>query len=348
MLSRNLVLRFTNSVKNLSGLRPSSVGAFRTDLALGHETFGCEIEAEFLGPNGAGKKHQAFAISQSTGDWRMKHNGEAFMDEDLKKTAIDCVQKGGAVLLDYYNKLQTLQVRSKGRFDYVTEADLAAQEIIVQLIRSRHPEHDILAEEGNSAPGQNASRWLVDPLDGTTNFIHGFPVFAVSVALEHENSIVLGAVYDPCRRELFVAQRGHSATLNGRRIQVSTRRKPDQALIATAFPWREKAIFSRYLEGFIQVFAKVSDIRRGGSAALDLAYVACGRCDGFWELGLSPWDIAAGHLLVREAGGHISDFGGDSNHIWVGDVVAGNQTIHAFLLGIIRGVFGGNVSLKNA
>jgi myo-inositol-1(or 4)-monophosphatase len=266
------------------------------------------------------------------------------MDEELKKTAIDCVQKAGAILLDYHHKLQTLQVRSKGRFDYVTEADLAAQEAIVQLIRSRHPGHDILAEEGNRTLGSNASRWLVDPLDGTTNFIHGFPVFAVSVALEHENSIVLGAIYDPCRRELFLAQKGQSATLNGRPIQVSTRHEPEQALITTAFPWREKAVLSRYLEGFTQVFARVSDIRRGGSAALDLAYVACGRCDGFWELGLSPWDIAAGHLLVREAGGCISDFGGGSDHIWVGDVVAGNQAIQAFLLGIMRKVFGGNVS----
>ena len=125
------------------------------------------------------------------------------MDEELKRTAIACVQEGGAILLDYYNKLRTLRVQSKGRFDYVTEADLAAQEAIVQLIHSRHPEHDILAEEGNRASGRNVNRWLVDPLDGTTNFIHGFPVFAVSVALECEKSIVLGAVYDPCRRELF-------------------------------------------------------------------------------------------------------------------------------------------------
>ncbi len=266
------------------------------------------------------------------------------MDEELKKTAIACVQEGGAILLDYHNKLRTLRVQSKGQFDYVTEADLAAQEAIVQLIHSRHPEHDILAEEGKRASGRNVNRWLVDPLDGTTNFIHGFPVFAVSVALECENSIVLGAVYDPCRRELFFAQRGHGATLNGRPIQVSTRRKPGEALVATAFPWREKSSLSRYLEGFTPVFTKVSDIRRGGSAALDLAYVACGRCDGYWELGLSPWDIAAGHLLVKEAGGYISDFGGGSEHIWVGNVIAGNQAIHGFLLGIIRGVRDGKIS----
>ena len=266
------------------------------------------------------------------------------MDEELKSTAVDCVRKGGAVLLDYHNRLQTLQVRSKSRFDYVTEADLAAQEAIVNLIRSRHPEHDILAEEGTRTKSKESNRWLVDPLDGTTNFIHGFPVFAVSVALEQSNSIVLGAIYDPCRNELFLAQKGKSATLNGRSIKVSTRKIPDQALVATAFPWREKSILSRYFEGFTQVFTKVNDIRRTGSAALDLAYVACGRCDGFWELGLSPWDIAAGHLLVREAGGYISDFAGGSDHIWVGDVVAGNQAIHAFLLRIIQGVFGGNIS----
>lgn len=270
------------------------------------------------------------------------------MDAELRKTAIDCVQEGGSILLDYHHKLQTLQVRSKGRFDYVTEADLAAQGAIVQLIRNRHPEHDILAEEDKRVPGQNVSRWLVDPLDGTTNFIHGFPVFAVSVALEHEDSIVLGAVYDPCRRELFLAQKGHGATLNGRPVQVSTRLKPNEALVATAFPWRAKSILSRYLKGFTQVFTRVADIRRGGSAALDLAYVACGRCEGFWELGLSPWDIAAGHLLVREAGGYISDFSGGDNHIWVGDVIAGNPPIHRFLLGIIQDVFGGNVSAESS
>ena len=270
------------------------------------------------------------------------------MNEQLIKTAVDCVKEAGAVLLDYYTKLQTLRIQSKGRFDYVTEADLAAQETIVKLIQSRHPDHEILAEEDESSSGQNASRWLVDPLDGTTNFIHGFPVFAVSVALQYKDAIVLGAVYDPCRQELFLAQKGHGATLNGNPIQVSNRQEVDEALVATAFPWRKKTILSRYLRGFNRVFAKVSDVRRSGSAALDLSYVACGRCDGFWELGLSPWDIAAGHLLVQEAGGHISDFTGDNNHIWIGDVVAGNPSIHTFLLEIIREVFGGNVSGQRA
>jgi myo-inositol-1(or 4)-monophosphatase len=269
------------------------------------------------------------------------------VNEKLIKTAVDCVKKGGAILLDYHAKLQTLQIQSKGRFDYVTEADLAAQEAIVQLIRHRHPDHEILAEEDESSSGQNASRWLVDPLDGTTNFIHGFPVFAVSVALEYKDAIVLGAVYDPCRRELFLAQKGHGATLNGSPIQVSNRRKVDEALVATAFPWREKTILSHYLRGFNRIFAKVSDVRRTGSAALDLSYVACGRCEGYWELGLSPWDIAAGHLLVKEAGGYISDFNGGNNHIWIGDVVAGNRPIHTFLLEIIQEAFGGNVSKRH-
>lgn len=266
------------------------------------------------------------------------------MNEQLRKTVVDCVQEGGAILLDYHNKLKTLRVQSKGRFDYVTEADLAAQETIVRLIRSRHPDHDILAEEDRAIPSQNASRWLIDPLDGTTNFIHGFPVFAVSVALELEGTIVLGAIYDPCRKELFLAQKGQGATLNGQPIEVSTRLKPREALVATAFPWREKSVLSRYLKGFTQVFTRVSDIRRSGAAALDLAYVACGRCEGFWELGLSPWDIAAGHLLVKEAGGYISDFTGGDDHIWIGDVVAGNKAIHEFLLEIIQGTYGGNVS----
>ena len=266
------------------------------------------------------------------------------MSEQLVETAVECVRQAGAVLLDYHRKLGTLQIEAKGRFDYVTEADLAAQAAIVNLIRSRHPDHEVLAEEDQSISGQNVSRWLVDPLDGTTNFIHGFPVFAVSVALEYRDSIVLGAVYDPCRQELFLAEKGRGASLNGQSIQVSSRRTQDEALVATAFPWRQRALLSHYLEAFTRVFTKVSDIRRGGSAALDLAYVACGRCEGFWEVGLSPWDIAAGHLLVKEAGGHISDFTGGENHIWIGDVVAGNPSIHAFLLGIIQEVFRGNVS----
>jgi myo-inositol-1(or 4)-monophosphatase len=270
------------------------------------------------------------------------------MNEQLVETAVDCVRKAGVVLLDYHRRLESLQIEAKGSFDYVTEADLAAQEAIVNLIRRRHPDHDILAEEDKGTPSRNLHRWVVDPLDGTTNFIHGFPVFAVSVALEYRGSVVLGAVYDPCREELFFAQEGRGASLNGKSIQVSSRRAQNEALVATAFPWRERALLSRYLEAFIRVFPKVSDIRRGGSAALDLAYVACGRCEGFWEVGLSPWDIAAGHLLVKEAGGHITDFSGGENHIWVGDVIAGNPYIHGFLLGIIREVFGGNVSAVKA
>ncbi len=270
------------------------------------------------------------------------------MNEQLVETAVACVREAGAVLLDYHRKVETLQIEAKGSFDYVTEADLAAQEAIVNLIRSRHPDHEILAEEDKRTSGQNLHRWLVDPLDGTTNFIHGFPVFAVSVALEYRGSVVLGAVYDPCRKELFLAQEGQGASLNGQPIQVSSRRTHNEALVATAFPWRERALLSRYLEAFTRVFTKVSDIRRSGSAALDLAYVACGRCEGFWEVGLSPWDIAAGHLLVKEAGGHITDFTGGENHIWVGDVIAGNPSIHGFLLGIIREVFRGNVSALRA
>jgi len=270
------------------------------------------------------------------------------MNEQLVETALACVREAGAVLLDYHRKVETLQIEAKGSFDYVTEADLAAQEAIVNLIRGRHPDHEILAEEDKRTPGQNLHRWLVDPLDGTTNFIHGFPVFAVSVALEYRGSVVLGAVYDPCRKELFLAQEGQGASLNGRSIQVSSRRRRNEALVATAFPWRERALLSRYLEAFTRVFTEVSDIRRSGSAALDLAYVACGRCEGFWEVGLSPWDIAAGHLLVKEAGGHISDFTGGENHIWVGDVIAGSPSIHGFLLGIIREVFRGNVSAPRA
>jgi myo-inositol-1(or 4)-monophosphatase len=266
------------------------------------------------------------------------------MNEQLRQTIIDCVREGGRILKDYHRLLLDLQVHTKGRFDYVTEADLAVQETIVRLIHDRYPAHDILAEEEGLAPQRNATRWIVDPLDGTTNFIHGFPVFAVSIALEHNGDVELGAVYDPCRDELFLAERGVGATLNGEPLRVSSRKQAEEALVATAFPWRQRAILARYLEAFTRIFNRVSDLRRTGSAALDLAYVASGRCDGFWEVGLKPWDIAAGHLLVLEAGGRISEFSGGQNHIWIGDVVAGNPAIHSFLLEILKDVFGGNVS----
>jgi myo-inositol-1(or 4)-monophosphatase len=266
------------------------------------------------------------------------------MGDEFTKTAIEAAQKGGAVLLDYYNRLQSLQVKSKGRSDYVTEADLAAQESIVSFIRRRHPDHTILAEESKAVADRNESRWLIDPLDGTTNFIHGFPVFAVSIALEQKGSIVLGVVYDPCREELFLAEKGQGGTLNGRSIRVSSRKQASESLVATAFPFKQRSILPLYLKGFNRVFERVSDTRRTGSAALDLSYVACGRLDGFWELGLSPWDVAAGDLLVREAGGVISDFSGGDHQIWVGDVIAANPAIHPLLLEILKDVFGGNVS----
>jgi myo-inositol-1(or 4)-monophosphatase len=264
----------------------------------------------------------------------------------ISETAIACVKQGGAILLDYHHKLQSLQVHTKGRSDYVTEADLAVQEALIRLIRSRHPDHDILAEEGAERPRQHAVRWILDPLDGTTNFIHGFPAFAVSLALEHQGSVELGAIYDPSRDELFFAEKGNGSSLNGKPFTVSGRTRTEEALVATAFPWRRKAVLPRYLDVFTRVFGQIHDLRRSGSAALDLAYVACGRCDGFWEIGLKPWDIAAGHLLVTEAGGTISDFSGGGEHIWVGDVVAGTPAVHRFLLDVIREVFGGNVSTQ--
>lgn len=264
--------------------------------------------------------------------------------EDIKKTAVDCAREAGAILMEYQRKMSDLQVEAKGRFDYVTEADFAVQEAIVRRIRARHSGHDILAEEAEGSRRRHAVRWILDPLDGTTNFIHGFPAFAVSIAVEQHGSIVLGVVYDPWRHELFLAEQGKGGSVNGRPLAVSGHSRPEQALVATGFPFREKALLPRYLETFSRIFSQVRGIRRTGSAALDLAYVACGRCDGFWEIGLKPWDIAAGHLLIEEAGGRISDFGGGADHIWIGDVVAGNSAIHRILLEVIQEVFGGNLS----
>ncbi|MBW1981690.1 MAG: inositol monophosphatase [Deltaproteobacteria bacterium] len=266
------------------------------------------------------------------------------MDESLLKTMLESARKGGEVLMKYHLASDDLHVRTKGKFDYVTEADVAAQRAIVAVIQEHYPEHDILAEEAAATTRRSAIRWIVDPLDGTTNFIHGFPVFAVTVAIESEGTVLAGVVYDPTREELFLAEKDRGATLNGKPLAVSATREASEMLIATSFPWRKKLLLERYLAAFKCMFARVNDFRRTGSAALDLAYVAAGRCDGFWELGLKPWDIAAGHLLVHEAGGKISDFSGGDRHIWVGDVVAGNTAAHDFLLPVIKGVFGGNVS----
>jgi myo-inositol-1(or 4)-monophosphatase len=204
--------------------------------------------------------------------------------------------------------------------------------LILQLVAANFPDHHIMSEETANEGLQSGYTWVVDPLDGTTNFIHGFPFVAVSIAVCWEKKPILGLVLDPIRNELFHARKGGGAWLNGSRLNTRTSVSLDKALIATGFPFRQWNYIDDYLRTFKSIFNEVTDIRRAGAAALDLAYLAAGRVDGFWEIGLKAWDIAAGDLLVREAGGHVSDFWGEDNHLYNGNIVGGTPTIHAFLL----------------
>ncbi|HEX7081399.1 MAG TPA: inositol monophosphatase family protein [Gammaproteobacteria bacterium] len=244
---------------------------------------------------------------------------------------IRAARRAGEVMIRQWNQLDALQITDKGRHDYVTQVDLMAEEAIIDVIRDHYPDHAILAEE-RGAEGEHEFTWIIDPLDGTTNYLHGFPVFAVSIAIMHRNELQHAVVYDPMRQEIFTATRGEGAQLDGRRIRVSKRQQLSGSLIATGFPFRGNLVYvDRYLEMLRAVMIETSGVRRPGAAALDLCYVAAGRVDGFWELGLSKWDIAAGALLIREAGGRISDFRGTDRYLETGHVVAGNPKVYAAL-----------------
>lgn len=245
----------------------------------------------------------------------------------MRATLLLAAEEAGRILMEKYAAGVT--VAYKGAIDLVTEADLASEQAIVALLRERHPDHDILAEEGNSRCLGADQRWIVDPLDGTTNFAHGFPWFAVSIALEVRGEVVLGAVLNPHNRELFVAERGQGATLNGRTLRVSTTAELDRALLATGFAYDHKSNpANNYLQ--FERFQRVAQaVRRAGVASLDLACVAAGRFDGFWELKLKPWDVAAGVLLVEEAGGRVSDYAGLPMPLDKGEILASNGRLHA-------------------
>lgn len=259
------------------------------------------------------------------------------------KVAVRAVQEGGKVLMRQLGKLKKSQVRMKGRYDWVTDADHASEKVILRVIKRAFRDHAIQAEESSPGAKPAAAQWLVDPLDGTVNYMHGFPMFCISVALALEGKLEVGVVYDPLRRELFTARRGHGAWLNGKRIRVSRHSSLRKSLVCTGFPFRAKRCLDLYLISFRKVFMETGAIRRAGSAALDLSYVACGRADGFWEMALSAWDIAAGALLIEEAGGKVSDFLGGSRYLRAGHIVAGNPAVHRQLLRVIKPVFQGRI-----
>jgi myo-inositol-1(or 4)-monophosphatase len=233
------------------------------------------------------------------------------------------------------DRVDTLNITSKGRNDFVSEVDRQAEQIIIETIRKAYPDHGILAEE-SGAQGGDEFVWVIDPLDGTTNFLHNFPHFAVSIALQHKSKILHGVVFDPLRQELFTASRGDGAQLDNRKIRVSRKTELDGALLGTGFPFREFANVDQYLATLRAFIPQCAGIRRAGSAALDLAYVAAGRLDGFWEFGLKRWDVAAGILLIQEAGGMVADPDGGESALERGDVVAGNPHILKAMLTALK------------
>ncbi len=270
-----------------------------------------------------------------------------FMHDNLSteflKTAVSAARLAGDIILKNLGHLSASDIQTKRAFDFVTKVDRWSEAVILKTIREKFPSHTFMAEESLKQEETDNYRWIIDPLDGTTNFIHGYPMFSVSIALEYKREIIVGIVFDPLKDELFHAVRGKGAFLNNRQIHASQIELLERSLIATGFPFRVKEMIDLYLAAFKKVFEKVSDIRRAGSAAIDLAYVAAGRFEGFFELKLSPWDIAAGSLLIMEAGGTITDFGGGSDYLSTGNVVAGNKYIQPEILKNIRRVFTGKV-----
>jgi myo-inositol-1(or 4)-monophosphatase len=245
--------------------------------------------------------------------------------------AIRAARRAGELMIRQLNHLETLEVAEKGRNELVTQVDRACEAAIVEIIKDHYPEHAILAEEGGAA-GDHEYCWIIDPLDGTTNYVHGFPVFSVSIGVTRNGELEHGVVYDPLRQEIFSASRGAGAQLDGRRIRVSKRTTLRQSLVATGFPYRANLLHvDRYLEMLKAVMLESAGVRRPGSAALDLCYVAAGRVEAFWEIGLSQWDIAAGALIIREAGGRISDFHGGDGYLETGNVIAGAPKVYAAL-----------------
>ncbi len=246
----------------------------------------------------------------------------------LLNVAVMAARRAGSTLIRKMVNLDKLKVEQKGHNDFVSDADHAAEKAIINCILKHYPDHSILAEE-SGAQGESDTVWIVDPLDGTTNYLHGFPVFAVSIGVQIKGRMEHAVVYDPLRQELFTATRGHGAHLEGRRIRVSGQHQLERSLIGTGFPFRQadKEI-DPYLKMLGKVIRNASGLRRPGAAALDLCYVAAGRLDAFWETGLAPWDLAAGSLLIREAGGIISGLDGSEDFLKTGHVLCGTPKIY--------------------
>jgi len=249
--------------------------------------------------------------------------------------AVRAARQAGSVIMRSFHRLDTLTVSEKQVNDYVSEVDRNAEQAIIDIIRRAHPGHAILAEE-SGMHGTDDFQWVIDPLDGTTNYLHGFPQFAISIALKQRGRLEVGVIYDPVRDEMYTASRGSGALLNDRRLRVTDQKTLKGALLGTGIPFRDQRYMDAYLGMLRDLTKETAGIRRPGSAALDFAYVAAGRLDGFWELGLSEWDFAAGALLVQEAGGVVSDIGGGSRHLETGNVITAGVRLHRLMVDTIR------------
>lgn len=258
------------------------------------------------------------------------------MREPLMNIAIQAARAAGDLIVRALDRPDKLSIHEKKPNDFVTNVDKQVEREIIAIIQKAYPQHSFLGEEGGRA-GDHDGLWIIDPIDGTRNFIHGFPQFAVSIAYRYRNRIEHGVVYDPLRQELFTASRGKGAQLNERRIRVSTQKKLEHCLLGTGFPaHHSQAVQANYLK-MLQVLIPIcGDLRRAGAASLDLAYVACGRLDGFWEMGLQLWDTAAGALLVKEAGGLVCDIYGGEEHFKTGDIVAANPHVLRQILPLLK------------
>jgi myo-inositol-1(or 4)-monophosphatase len=260
--------------------------------------------------------------------------GGAMQFDNLLDIAIRAAKESGAIQCEWMGKDKKVEL--KGEINLVTEVDMICEGRIIEIIKEAFPEHNILTEETPMPEGSSPYRWIIDPLDGTTNYAHGYPFFCTSIALELEGKIVLGAIYDPMLDELFTAQQGKGTFLNGERIAVSEKEQLTESLLCTGFPYdlRESAVNN--LDHFNHFIKEARAIRRDGSAALDLCYVAAGRFDGFWELKLNAWDVAAGMLIVEEAGGKVTDFNGGPLNIYGQETLASNGRIHEEMVGVLK------------
>ncbi len=248
--------------------------------------------------------------------------------------AVRAARRAGTIIVQSQRRLDEVKFERKGHHDYVSQVDRDAESAIVDTLSTAFPDHQILAEESGSS-GQSDHVWIIDPLDGTLNFLHGYPQFAVSIALTVKGRLDQAVVYDPMRDELFTASRGAGAQLNGRRIRVTKCLQLDDALLATGFAVRRKSEMRACLDSLGHMLGHCADVRRAGAAALDLAYVACARLDGFWEFGLKPWDVAAGSLLIQESGGLVGDTEGGEAHVERGDIVAANPKLFRQILTVL-------------